>query len=289
MAVCREKKSKSLKFYLVDELHPASVFAYVVGVLGLVFCYRDIFYLAVALGVQGGLLCYYRGKGLSKGMLWISLFFLLINPLTNHRGRTILCYLWNQPITLEALLYGLMNMLQLLNLLFAFQLLNRFLPERKLLFLFGRICPRTVFVVSLSLRFFQYFGEMAHQMRRVWKTRPPLSKNPLQVAGHSLVFFTAWALEQGMETAVVLKAKQYGTVPRTSYLSYSWDGRSKFFLGAVCLLFLGNAGVRFLGIGSYNPFEAIAPASPWGLLPMMIFLCLPWMLETVLGKGKVIS
>ncbi len=55
-----------------------------------------------------------------KLYLPVSVLYAMINPLFSHRGRHILFYLWDQPVTLESLAYGIYSTVNLLVILVLF-------------------------------------------------------------------------------------------------------------------------------------------------------------------------
>ena len=89
-----------------------------------------------------------------KGMLPMSVMIIIINPLVNHQGVTILGYFRSgNPFTLEACVYGFAAAAIIWSLVQWFVCWNRIMTTEKLIYLFGRIMPALSLVVSMSLRF----------------------------------------------------------------------------------------------------------------------------------------
>ena len=71
----------------------------------------------------------------------------LINPLLDHKGITILTYLPSgNPLTLEALIYGLCASVMIINVIFWFEYYKEIMTSDKFIYLFGKIIP------SMSLK-----------------------------------------------------------------------------------------------------------------------------------------
>ena len=103
-----------------------------------------------------------QGAGAAVNTLKISLPVIIltaaINPVFNHQGVTMLCYLpGGNPLTLESILYGVSAGAVLAASLLWFVNINRVLTSDKLLYLFGRIIPSLSLLLSMTLRFVPLF------------------------------------------------------------------------------------------------------------------------------------
>lgn len=86
----------------------------------------------------------------------------VLNPLFNHRGLTILCWLpGGNPLTLEAIAYGIAAAGMLAAAISWFYCLNRVFTTDKFVWLFGRIIPFLSLLVSMTLRFVPQFTARA--------------------------------------------------------------------------------------------------------------------------------
>ncbi len=73
----------------------------------------------------------------------------IANPLFNHRGSTALFYIGLNPVTLEALLYGVCSAGMLISVFIWFRCYLSLMTNDKFLYLFGRIAPATALIVSM--------------------------------------------------------------------------------------------------------------------------------------------
>lgn len=99
----------------------------------------------------------------------------VINPLFSHNGVTPLFFLNGNPVTLEAVLYGLDIAVMLVAVLYWFKGYNHVMTSDKFLFLFGRAIPRLALVLSTALRFVPL---LKVQIRRVSRAQRPWACMP---------------------------------------------------------------------------------------------------------------
>ncbi|MCL2654481.1 MAG: energy-coupling factor transporter transmembrane protein EcfT [Coriobacteriia bacterium] len=138
-------------------LHPALSIGYFVFVIGVtVFTAHPVL---LACSVLGALLLSLQLRGLRAtakllvGLAGLALFAAAINPLFNHQGVTILGYIDGNPLTREALLYGVALAAMLVAVLLWFSCYNQVVTHEKFLAVFGRVAPALALTTSMALRF----------------------------------------------------------------------------------------------------------------------------------------
>lgn len=154
-------------------------------------------------------------------LLPTALFLIIINPLLNHRGVTIIEYLpWDNPLTLESIIYGFAAAMVICSAAMWFHSLNRVMTSDKLIFLFGRIAPALGMVLSMALRFIPRFAEQFRQTRLAQK-QFSAEKTSLKgrVKSAAAVFSTviSSSMENAIDTSDSMKSRGYGLKGRTSY------------------------------------------------------------------------
>ena len=135
--------------------HPIINFIYFVLVIG--FSMFFMHPLALIISFSSAFLSLIMIKGI-KAIKQTLLFMLpmiilttLINPLLNHQGITILAYLPSgNPLTLEAMLYGLCASVMIINVIFWFTFYNEVMTSDKFIYLFGKIIPSMSLILSTS-------------------------------------------------------------------------------------------------------------------------------------------
>lgn len=168
----------------------------------------------------------------------------VLNPLFSHRGRHILFYFMDQPITLEAILYGVTMMLSLLCILLAFVSFQQIVTTEKWMYLFSRVAPRTALLTSMSIRFVPLFLRRLDQITTVQRIKGVsiLEGNLKKRSKDGMLLvrvLLTWSLEEALQTADSMKARGYGVAKRSSYVIYRMDRRDWYvllFLGAMALV-----------------------------------------------------
>ncbi len=189
-----------------------------------------------------------------------ALLIMIINPLTNHRGATILRYLpWDNPLTLESIIYGAASAAMLCAVVLWFSCVNRVMTSDKLVFLFGSVVPALSLVLSMALRFvprfFARFREVRRAQGQFYSRNRSLAarfKGGLRV----LSVMLSWSMENAVETADSMKSRGYGlkgrsAFPRFCFHTFDFVLITVMLLDAAALCLLIALGlVRF----RYYPF-----------------------------------
>lgn len=209
--------------------HPGVIFVYYLFLLTFAILLFHPVYLSIILSASiiFNLIIGDKKSFIKSGKFYIILAFMVfvVNPLINHRGQTILFYLFNNPITLEAIMNGFILSLSLLSILMIFHSLQSVLDHHKLLYLFAKYIPKTSFLIMMTLRFLPLLKRRLTDISLVQKTYGiDSSKGSLRKraqAGMTLLnVLVNWSLEEALQTADSMKARGYGLTKRSSYLKY---------------------------------------------------------------------
>lgn len=180
-----------------------------------------------------------------KKTLWFTLKIILpmvilisvINPVFNHRGATILGYFpWENPLTLESILYGIASSVMLSSVFLWFSSFNKVMTSDKFVYLFGKVIPSLSLVLSMSLRFVPRFQQKFREVqtaRRLLENEPPSVVGRIKNAVRVLSVMLSWSLESSVETADSMKSRGYGLKGRTSFSLYRFTVRD---IGLVILI-----------------------------------------------------
>jgi len=116
-----------------------------------------VFILSIADGCTNDIFKY------TKFIIPASIFIILLNPLLNHNGNTIIFRTnfeisqFNIIITMEALFYGLIMAMRLIGITAVFALSNLVLhPDRTFSF-FSKFMGNSAFLMSMTLRLFHQY------------------------------------------------------------------------------------------------------------------------------------
>jgi len=219
-------------------------------------------YIALSLLAGTVYAVYLKGfKRFVAGLWFRALLFLLVaaaNPLFNHRGLTILFYLFENPVTLEALLHGLCSGAMLLAVLTWFDCFGILITNEKFLFLFGRILPTTALMLSMTMKLLPQTRYKALQLENAYKglygSKEEAGRIRLRRTIRMSAILMSWSLEDSIETTDSMKARGYGVARRSSFSNY-WFGRGDLAAAlTIGLLAAGNIAYIIVFHAAYSFF-----------------------------------
>ncbi|MEV5028884.1 energy-coupling factor transporter transmembrane component T [Paenibacillus sp. LPE1-1-1.1] len=220
--------------------HPITSFCYYAGVIAFgMLLFHPVFLVTSIAALTAIIVIHGEGKRLLKLLPYYALMggsVAVLNPLFSHRGRHILFYFMDQPITLEAILYGVTMMLSLICMMLAFVSFQQIVTTDKWMYLFSRVAPRTSLLTSMSIRFVPLFMRRLEQITTVQRMKGVTihegSLKKRSKDGMLLVrVLLTWSLEEALQTADSMKARGYGSAKRSSYVIYRMDRRDWYVLG----------------------------------------------------------
>jgi energy-coupling factor transport system permease protein len=272
-----------------EDHNPIAAAVYLLAAAGVAMFSMDPVLLALSLAGSVLLLWLVGGLGSLRSHLWTALLFLfaaLINPLTSHNGRTVLLVVNHNPITLEALLYGIAAAGMIVSVLYWFRTFTHVMTGDRLLYLLGGLSPGLSLVTSMALRYVPLF---AKQWRRVEQTQRALGlyreDNAVDtLRGRLRVFsaMTTWALENGVITADSMAARGYGLGRRTHFAIFRFTLRDglllSFSVGLSGLALWGAAGRQVVYYPGFS-MGSLTPRVLAGYLAYGSLLLLPHLLH----------
>lgn len=274
-----------------SHLHPIINFVYFFFVLLFSMFFMHPVFLVVSFLSASSYLIYLIGwKEFSKKIRYGFLFFVfivLLNPLFNHQGVTILFYLKSgNPMTLESIIYGCAAASMFLSVLIWFSCYHRVMTSDKFVYLFGKIIPSLSLVFSMSLRFVPRYG---HQAKMILRSRQCIESSQerrgyFRKVKRGVKIFSVlvtWALENAIETADSMKARGYGLPNRSAFSLYRWDMRDRnLFLAVICLVILVIIGA-IQGENTIQYYPAIK-IKPIGFISVIMYLAYALLCNTAL-------
>ena len=226
--------------------HPAVNLAFFLAALGTTMFIQQPVFLLISLVSSCLYLVYLQGgRGALRQvgyLLPVMLLMALMNPLFNHEGLTILWYLPNDnPITLEAVAFGLASAVMLGSSIIWFNCCNAVFTSDKIIYLFGRIIPSLSLLISMTLRFVPRFKNYLQSTLQTLQAmhKPENAKEKLRQALAAFSSTVSWAMEQSIVSADSMKSRGFGIRRRTAFSIYRFEKRDGFFLALLGLLLAG--------------------------------------------------
>lgn len=244
----------------MKQRHPITCLLYLAGTAAVPMLWLHPVVLAesvLLLVLVNGLLDGGRQMKRNLGMMLVlAAMFLLINPLFSHRGRIVLFTLWENPVTLESVVYGGLLALSLLSVLLAFLAGNVYLDADKWMYLFSRAAQKTTFALLLCMREIPVLRQRARQLHAVHRLKYKEERGGLRGrigrGARELGALVSWSLEDALLTAQSMRARGYGLHrKRTFYFPYRFRREDAllcgFFvlIGAALLYLRGSGGMVF--------------------------------------------
>ncbi len=268
--------------------HPAVLFVYALAAL--CFCFASThpvwvlcsFACAIAqvLLLKGGPATL---RHLRSG-LWLFLALALFNPLTNHKGLTVLFAIGGLPFTLEAMVMGLCLAGMLYSAFLWCLCYQALITSDRFYALFANIAPLPALMVSMII---QQTGEAAQMYQRIKGARFSLEqaavgkKERMRQTARHLGALLVFRLEDSMHTADGMRAKGYGVAKRTAFQTYRFTKRDGvalvyiLLLSALVLFGLVQSGKELM----FFPLLAFPPCPVLSLLAYLLLLCFPLVVE----------
>ena len=259
-------------------LHPAVSMCYFVCVIGLTLACPHV--VTVLLSLLGGAmfnLALRGGKAFGKTMRFVLPMFLIVcigNPLVNHRGVTMLFLLFDQWITLEAIVYGVVTACSLAAIILWFGCYQEVMTSDKFLYLFGKIAPATALLITSALRFIPQMQQNAAQIkesRAMLQDNSPRLFQKLAHAVQNLSALLGMSMENAVETADSMKARGFGARRRTTFHLFRFDARDARTLAVMLTLFGICVVARCYGHGYMEYYPRIT-ALTMGASSMTMFI-----------------
>lgn len=223
------------------------------------------------------------------GFFLLFLLLTLINPLFSHNGRTVLFFLNDAPITLEAILYGAVSAGGIVTVLYLFSSFTGIMTRDKLLYVFGALSPKLALILSMGLRYVPLFRERAGKIADTQRALGLYKEDNIfdKIKSDFRVFsiLITWALEHGITTADSMAARGYGARRRSHFSPFRFRRGDGILLSLILLcaaLCAVGGGMGAFAFSFYPTLSAAVP-TPFGILAYGAFgllSFLPILLET---------
>lgn len=276
-----------------SRLHPLTSFLYFIGVLYLTMVLQHPVYLATGLFVSYLVLRMYTKLTRQMIISFIVLlsFMVILNPIFVRNGLTNIFSIFNYPISLEGIVYGLKSGFIIIITLVTFTTFNHVITSNKLLFLFSKILPRGAMLLALALRFLPLFKYRIQQIDEIQTTkghslRTGSLKKRAKAGMMYLQVLLSFSLEEALQTADSMKARGYTGkhTHRTSYQYFHFSKKDSLTLAILVFFVIVVVFGKYNGFGNFIYFPRIGtlmlkPEDLVFLSAYLIFISFPVLIE----------
>jgi len=261
--------------------HPTINFFFLCGAIFLGLMVQHPLWIAISFCGAMSYALFLGGKKALQFLLTftipIVLLTALLNPLFVHQGVTILFYFRDNPITMEAMVYGVTRGLMFGAGLLWFYCYQYLMTGDKFMYLFGKAIPSGSLIFSMVLSFIPRFHARMKVISDAQKCigRDVTDGGLMEKIRHGikvLSIMTTWSLESAIDTSDSMKSRGYGLKNRSSFVPYRLERRDLIMglglLGLVVLaviatslgynLFLCYPMVRMAPSGAMSGLFALA-------------------------------
>lgn len=145
--------------------------------------------------------------------LAVFLVITVSNPLFVHRGNTVLFYVKNTPITLEAMAYGADFSLSMIAVLAWFRIFSTLMSAEKIVEIFGKRFATLGLIAALTLRYVPEFKRRFAEIADAHRSAGLICEDTWseKVKSYLKIFMSLaeFSLEKSANTAISMNARGY--------------------------------------------------------------------------------
>lgn len=225
-------KSTYNKYYnIFSTYHPIVNLTYFIMVIAFTLLMFSPVNIAISFICASAYYVFLKGiKAYLKTLSYMFLIFIVIagfNPLFNHMGLTVMFYLFGNPITFEALCYGLCSGGMLVSVMLWFSCYSEIMTSDKFIYIFGKFVPTTAMTFSMILRYIPMTIERAKQIQTAQMVLTPAKTESKKAKFKRSIKMTSilmeWSMEESIETANSMRSRGYGLKGRSRAYKYTFN------------------------------------------------------------------
>ena len=191
----------------------------------------------------------------------------VVNPLINQRGVRIWFYLGDHMVTVESALFGLCSGCALAAALLWFGTASVLITQDKFLFLFSRFLPGVSLMLSMTMKLVPV---TRYKIRCIQAARKGLEGSPregvwkkVDEGVRTCSVLLEWSMEDSIETADSMRARGFGTGPRTFAHHFVWRSTDRIIGGGLLFLSVACIGGMLRYGGSFQFFPKLVVGDLW--------------------------
>ena len=237
-------------------LHPVVLLLFCVMAIGVSMSLFHPVYTLLSLFCAMACFGFLRGAGALgralKGAVILAVGVAVINPLINQRGVRVWFYLFDRVITVESALFGLCSGCALAAALLWFGAASALISEDQFLFLFSRFLPGVSLMLAMTMKLVPV---TRYKIRCIEAARRGLggsdgesARQKLEEGVRTCSILLEWSMEDSIDTADSMRARGFGTGPRSFMRIFSWHRWDAF----VAAVLLALSGACIFGMARYG-------------------------------------
>lgn len=258
--------------------HPAVNLIFFLFTIGITMFSMSPVFLAVTLVFSWLYSILLNGKKAIKSNLLFTLpivvIMAVINTFFTHNGATVLFYVNNSRITLEALLYGLAAAVLLSSIIVWFSCFNVVMTSDKLIYIFGKAAPVLGLTLSMIFRFIPLlkarFREISMGQRCMGRHVTGGFMAKLRQVTKEVSILISWSLEAAIETSDSMEARGYGLPGRSSFHLFKMTPTDKVLLTGISISGIIGAVGCALGKTSIYYYPKVV-LGQWDIMTVITF------------------
>lgn len=262
----------------LQEMNPISAFLWLLTAVGIaMFSFNPILLGISVLGAALYFCVRNPDAGLKSHAFYIAIFAVttLANPLFSHSGSTVLFVMNNNPITLEAVYYGMILGGMIVAVMYWFKSFQQIMTTDKLLYVFGSALPKLTLMLSVSLRYVPLLKKQTKKIRDAQKALGLFTGENLidRLRGELRIFsvLVSWALENGIITADSMSARGYGIKRRSRFALFRFQLRDAIAC-LICLLLGGFVVYAMATVAVSCIFYPVFTVKTEGVIPLFTYV-----------------
>lgn len=222
----------------IDVFHPIVGFLVLISVMLFTVFTLDPIIIGLSL-ISGLIYCMFLyGKSeILRDMRFLLIIFIVLsltNPLFSHKGESVLFFINGNPITLEALLYGIDLSTMTCSIIVWGKCFSKIMTSDKVIMLVGAIFPHISLTISIVLRNIPLFKKRWREIKEAQSAMGYYSDESImtRIQGGTKAFsaLLTWAIEGSVDSGASMLARGYGLGRRTRFTD------RKFNIGDLCML-----------------------------------------------------
>ena len=256
----------NMKKHIFSYYHSAVIFIYFISIIIFTMSTLNPAFVLLSFLSSGIYLYYLKGFEQYIKSIWIYLIILIIislsNVIFNSLGLTLLFYIGDKPVTLEALIYGLCSGGMLISILQWFSCYSIIMTSDKFLSLFGGIIPTIAMMLSMVFRYIPDTIRKANQINTAQNALLGNEKQDKKARFNQGITLASslmeWSMENSIETADCMRARGYLSGKRSHYKNERFTLYDTVSLIILLIIIIINALIIFIYANKFQFYPIIS-------------------------------